>query len=581
MKTDRNTMACSLRSLPDDIVITFFAANPRLVVGCKATLRLFRDSAWDKSPKHVLEYLLNAVGRTSFRDVAEHPLFDATNKKQWALEFVRRRQCVTEDDLAAILKIDAMSVAVLEQVAPSSATLGCLLTRACCWACSDVALLDWLLCRAQNFSHRACLMFACTCNANVAVKMLLDRLPISDEIVNDAIGYVCCNCHAFSSMETLRLLISSRPHLRADIFAKQLVWIANKHSAAALDVLVEYGAAMNAHDALRNLAITHESFDEEIVERMMGVLLGHGASAVPALFAICSSSNSDVIVASRVRTLVRSRNLSDLTAYELLMQLVAKDRRGEAVAAFLESRPQTDLNIGIRNGKTALMACRTASCARVLIGHGADPRIKDQYGDTVLIHACQNYNNCHDLLGFLEFLLGLDLGDSAGVDVVHDNKCALLCACFMPNYLAQAVAQLLLGPIGRGDPNVLLRDGDTVLTRMWQCAGGWQNVSGLLRTLVYHGADVNHRRLRDGQTALHRAAMMACDDTDSICLLLDAGADVNAIDHDGNTPLHLACECRIRPRGSRILALLRYGADAEARNLKGELPRIHDAMIVV
>ncbi len=85
-----------------------------------------------------------------------------------------------------------------------------------------------------------------------------------------------------------------------------------------------------------------------------------------------------------------------------------------------------------------------------------------------------------------------------------------------------------------------------------------------LRTLLDGGADVNARNTA-GETPLHHAVWS----TQHVCILhlLESGADPNAADKNGDTPLHLACR---EPELPMIEYLLRFGADATLRNKKGE-----------
>lgn len=87
------------------------------------------------------------------------------------------------------------------------------------------------------------------------------------------------------------------------------------------------------------------------------------------------------------------------------------------------------------------------------------------------------------------------------------------------------------------------------------------------RKLLDAGADVNAADL-DGATPLMFAAQR--DSVDVVQLLLDAGSDVNAVDAKGETALFGAVR-NTTPAAAAIMRLLRdHGADPTIENTKGQ-----------
>lgn len=87
----------------------------------------------------------------------------------------------------------------------------------------------------------------------------------------------------------------------------------------------------------------------------------------------------------------------------------------------------------------------------------------------------------------------------------------------------------------------------------------------VLRALLQHGVDVN--RLTDGYTSLHVAALN--NHVGAIDVLIEAGADLEVEDDDDCTPF---LDAVLNHCHEAALALFRHGANIEARDFRGETP---------
>ncbi len=227
---------------------------------------------------------------------------------------------------------------------------------------------------------------------------------------------------------------------------------------------------------------------------------------------------------------------------------------------------------------------------RYLLEHGADPNFTGRRGFTALQHAIVRDND----LPLIELLLDhgadfaarhpelpttslglaarrgrsdiLELAKRRGVSVELPGLEGLLAACALGDDAA-------IARIAQSQPSVvqeLVRDGGQVLAEF----AGNDNTGGV-RRLLDLGVPVD-ARFREGDgywsvapdsTALHVAAWRAGHDTAR--LLIERGADVNARNKKGQTPVQLAVKACVDSywtewrKPDTVAALLSAGATAE------------------
>jgi ankyrin repeat protein len=87
----------------------------------------------------------------------------------------------------------------------------------------------------------------------------------------------------------------------------------------------------------------------------------------------------------------------------------------------------------------------------------------------------------------------------------------------------------------------------------------------MVKKLVELGAEVNFAP--PNGTALHTA--VAYEREEIIAFLIEQGADVNALDADGQTPIFFAA---LSHRADLVALLLSHGAKKDVRDKKGKLP---------
>lgn len=88
-----------------------------------------------------------------------------------------------------------------------------------------------------------------------------------------------------------------------------------------------------------------------------------------------------------------------------------------------------------------------------------------------------------------------------------------------------------------------------------------------IETLLKYNADIQAKSY-SGKTCLHCAAMRKDDDAVFVRFLLENGADINALDAEGNTPLHYAFALG---NEEIVKLLIEKGADVRIRNKQDKL----------
>ena len=200
---------------------------------------------------------------------------------------------------------------------------------------------------------------------------------------------------------------------------------------------------------------------------------------------------------------------------------------------------------------------------RLALEAGADPDARDAWGMTPLMVAVQHRRvDVIDILG----RAGADPNlERAGMDR------------FTPLHLAAQRNSI-------DAVKTLLALGADAARRTWLTPIDWAESRFVIEALVRAGADPNARCPQSGQTPLHRRSCRC--HPEPMTALLAEGADISARDIQGRTPLHhVTLGHRRGDAAHAVMLLLDAGADPEALDGNGETVmglarRRRDAMVV-
>ncbi|XP_074606780.1 E3 ubiquitin-protein ligase MIB2-like isoform X2 [Acropora palmata] len=294
-----------------------------------------------------------------------------------------------------------------------------------------------------------------------------------------------------------------------------------------------------------------------------------------ALHVACQHGHCDII-----RELIdrgADKDKLDNQGYTATHHAAIGDKTGEALKLLLSQGFDPNVQDSEKRISPLHLAVHSSNemAVRILTQYAAcDVNLQDENGDTPLHYAiARNENNMVDML----------LGSS--------GLMATITNCKGFNYLHVAVLQgnkpaleKLLEMTG-SSLNVATDNGVTTLHIA--AINGYREIAEIL--LEQPGFCVNAVAI-ENQTPLHLAAEQGYPDMAEV--LLDHGADVNAANNHGDTPLHLSLKRELMSRDHMLdsfvllglegrssggeaavsRCLLSYGADVRRRNNSGETP---------
>ena len=398
-------------------------------------------------------------------------------------------------------------------------------------------------------------LLMCAVSSPVLVNILLDlgaKSCIKDEEGNTALFYAAREAvHGpVESIEALRCLLQSCKEVNKCNYHGEtpLLYTVSTHgfknhstllsrfSAGSYvktwEVLVDAGARIDAKNC------QNESIINLILEQIKNLLHHCQTSQEEETlisYAVDETTRMVKFVCGKDRELINSRGREGKTALHNFVgySSIHVDKMVQIAKVLIECG--SSLNAASDNGQTPLHLVKSWSMAELLLQHGGKANAQDQQGRSPLLCRCiQEASNEEplDMVGWLKY--GLNFGMDPWLEEKYHQS---VFDVFMQQGKFVALHCLISASIAKDKETVFKKDqkGNTLLHKLCNC-----NLS---------------------------------QESQCFCLLLQGGADTNASNEDGDTPLHILCRKINRLSTKResyyrkyIKMLLEYGADCSLRN---------------